>query len=103
MLQVTTAGTPYERGHQYGTQLDPPAHWDEFGATISDLPASFTLRPLVVIDIHEQVAQDEGYHATVDDIISPLHRIERGYMAVPEAPGLGVNVDEHKIAKFRLT
>jgi hypothetical protein len=30
---------------QYGTQLDPPAHWDEFGATISDIPASFTLRP----------------------------------------------------------
>ena len=29
---------------QYGTQLDPPAHWDPYGATISDLPASFTLR-----------------------------------------------------------
>ena len=33
---------------QYGTQLDPPAHWDNLGATISDLPASFTLRPLVM-------------------------------------------------------
>lgn len=53
---------------QYGTQLDPPAHWDEYGATISDLPASFTLRPLVVIDIHEQAAADAGYHATIDDV-----------------------------------
>ena len=32
------------------------------GATISDLPASFTFRPLVVIDIHEKVAADPGYH-----------------------------------------
>ncbi len=53
---------------QYGTQLDPPAHWDEFGATISDLPASFTLRPLVVIDTHEKVEQDPGYQATVEDV-----------------------------------
>lgn len=53
---------------QYGTQLDPPAHWDPLGATISDLPASFTLRPLVVVDIHDKVAQDPGYHATIDDV-----------------------------------
>jgi kynurenine formamidase len=53
---------------QYGTQLDPPAHWDPLGATISDLPASFSLRPLVVVDIHEQVAKDPGYHATIDDV-----------------------------------
>lgn len=53
---------------QYGTQLDPPAHWDPLGATISDLPASFTLRPLVVIDVHEQVAKDPLYFATVDDV-----------------------------------
>lgn len=53
---------------QYGTQLDPPAHWDEYGATISDLPPTYAIRPLVVIDIHEQVAKDPGYHATVADI-----------------------------------
>ena len=45
---------------QYGTQLDPPAHWDEYGATISDLPATYAIRPLVVIDIHEKVAADPG-------------------------------------------
>lgn len=43
---------------QYGTQLDPPAHWDEYGATISDLPPTYAIRPLVVIDIHEQIAKD---------------------------------------------
>ena len=53
---------------QYGTQLDPPAHWDEYGATISDLPATYAIRPLVVIDVHEKVAANPGYHASVEDI-----------------------------------
>ncbi len=53
---------------QYGTQLDPPAHWDEYGTTISDLPPTYAVRPLVVIDMHEKVAADPGYAATVDDI-----------------------------------
>lgn len=53
---------------QYGTQLDPPAHWNPRGATISDLPATYALRPLVVIDITPQVARDEGYHLQVADI-----------------------------------
>ncbi|ACA20048.1 cyclase family protein [Methylobacterium sp. 4-46] len=53
---------------QYGTQLDPPAHWNPLGATISDLPATYALRPLVVIDISPQVARDEGYHLQVADI-----------------------------------
>ena len=61
---------------QYGTQLDPPAHWDEFGATISDLPATYAIRPLVVIDIHEKVAVDPGYHCSVDDI-KPWTRTRR--------------------------
>jgi kynurenine formamidase len=77
---------------QYGTQLDPPAHWDEYGATISDLPASFTLRPLVVIDIHDKVAQDEGYHATVDDIKA----WESKHGQVPEGAVVMIRSDWHK-------
>ncbi|MBN6150605.1 cyclase family protein [Xanthomonas sp. AmX2] len=61
--------TAYELStDQYGTQLDPPAHWNPRGATISDLPATYTLRPLVVIDVHDKVARDPGYHAGVADI-----------------------------------
>ena len=48
------------------------------------------------------LANDCTYYGLVDDIISPLHRIERGYMNVPEGPGLGIQVDEQKIAKYRL-
>lgn len=64
---------------QYGTQLDPPSHWNEYGATISDLPASFTLRPLVVVDISEKVKKDPGYHATVADV----EEWEKKYQTVP--------------------
>ena len=53
---------------QMGTQLDPPAHWNEYGATISDLPPTFALRPLVVVDVSAKVAQDPGYHAGRADI-----------------------------------
>jgi len=52
---------------QFGTQLDPPAHWNEFGATISDVPATVAVRPLVVIDIHSKVADNLTYHASVQD------------------------------------
>jgi L-alanine-DL-glutamate epimerase-like enolase superfamily enzyme len=48
------------------------------------------------------LANDCTYYGLEDDIISPLHRIERGTMTVPEAPGLGVTVDEQKVAKYRV-
>ena len=36
---------------QLGTQLDPPAHWAPEYAAIDELPATFAVRPLVVISI----------------------------------------------------
>ncbi|HTU19716.1 MAG TPA: mandelate racemase/muconate lactonizing enzyme family protein [Gemmataceae bacterium] len=48
------------------------------------------------------LANDCTYYGLVDDIISPLHHIEDGHMRVPEGPGLGVSVDESKLAKYRL-
>ncbi len=77
---------------QYGTQLDPPAHWDELGATISDLPPTFTLRPLVVIDIHEKVAADPGYHCTIEDIKA----WEARHGTVPEGSVVMIRSDWYK-------
>jgi kynurenine formamidase len=51
-----------------GTQFGPPAHENEHGATISDIPPTVSLRPLVVINIAPKVAKDAGYQATVDDV-----------------------------------
>jgi len=51
-----------------GTQFGPPAHMNDHGATISDIPPTVVLRPLVVIDVAPQVAVDPGYQATVADM-----------------------------------
>jgi L-alanine-DL-glutamate epimerase-like enolase superfamily enzyme len=48
------------------------------------------------------LANDCTYYGLEDDILSPLHRIEAGCMRVPDGPGLGVNVDERKLAKYRV-
>jgi kynurenine formamidase len=53
---------------QLGTQLDPPAHWNPYFPAIDELPATYTIRPLVVIAIQNKVARNPGYQMTVDDV-----------------------------------
>jgi kynurenine formamidase len=53
---------------QFGTQLDPPAHWAPEYPAIDELPATYAIRPLVVISIVEQVAKNPGYALQVADI-----------------------------------
>jgi kynurenine formamidase len=53
---------------QYGTQLDPPAHWAPEYPAIDELPATYAVRPLVVISIVDQIAKNPGYHLLVSDI-----------------------------------
>jgi kynurenine formamidase len=77
---------------QYGTQLDPPAHFNEFGATISDLPATYSIRPLVVIDVHKKVKKDPGYHAAVEDIKA----WETKYGPIPEGAVVAIRSDWYK-------
>jgi L-alanine-DL-glutamate epimerase-like enolase superfamily enzyme len=47
------------------------------------------------------LANDCTYYGLEDDVITPVFRIERGRMAVPEGPGLGITIDEAKLAKYR--
>jgi kynurenine formamidase len=51
-----------------GTQFGPPAHENEHGATISDIPPTVALRPLVVVNVAPKVVRDPGYQASVADI-----------------------------------
>ena len=53
---------------QLGTQLDPPAHWNPNYPGIDELPATFAVRPMVVISIEAQVAKNPGYTLSVEDI-----------------------------------
>ena len=65
---------------QLGTQLDPPAHWNPNFPGIDELPATFAVRPLVVIPITEQVARQPGYHLSVEDV----QAWEKAHGRIPE-------------------
>jgi kynurenine formamidase len=62
-----------------GTQFGPPAHLNDHGATISDIPPTVALRPLAVVNVAPRVATDPGYQATVADIKA----WERRYGPIP--------------------
>src|SRR3954454_4187604 len=53
---------------QFGAQLDPPAHWAPEYPAIDELPATFAVRPLVVISIVKQLKTKADYHLQVSDI-----------------------------------
>ena len=59
---------------QLGTQLDPPAHWAPEYAAIDELPATFAVRPLVVISIVKQVRKNFNYALKVSDILAWEHK-----------------------------
>ncbi len=56
------------RTDQLGTQLDPPAHWAPEYPAIDELPATYAIRPLVVISIVEQLKANSNYALQVSDI-----------------------------------
>jgi kynurenine formamidase len=53
---------------QFGTQFDPPAHWAPEQAAIDEVPASYSVRPLVVINIVPKVKKDPKYFLQVADV-----------------------------------
>lgn len=77
---------------QLGTQLDPPAHWDPQYPSIDELPATYTIRPLCVISIVDQVKKDPGYHLTVQDIVN----WEKDHGRIPEGSVVFVRSDWSK-------
>jgi kynurenine formamidase len=77
---------------QFGTQLDPPAHWAPEYAGIDELPATFAVRPLVVISIVGQVKKKGDYHLQVADI----QKWEKANGRIPEGSVVMVRSDWSK-------
>jgi kynurenine formamidase len=77
---------------QYGTQLDPPAHWAPEFPSIDELPATFAVRPLVVISIVDSLVAHPGYHLQVADIA----KWESGSGRIPEGAVVMVRSDWSK-------
>ena len=53
---------------QWGTHVDPPAHFHEGLHTVDQIDPKDMLMPLVVIDVHEKVAKNPDYTLQVADI-----------------------------------
>ncbi len=53
---------------QFGTQFDPPAHWAPEQAAIDEVPASYSVRPLVVINTVRDVKKDPKDFLTVAEV-----------------------------------
>jgi kynurenine formamidase len=53
---------------QWGTHLDPPAHFHKGMATADQIPLKQMLLPLVVIDVHDKVARDPDYILSLADV-----------------------------------
>jgi kynurenine formamidase len=77
---------------QLGTQLDPPAHWAPEYPSIDEIPATYAIRPLVVISIVDQVAADPGHHLQVADI----EAFEKEHGTIPEGSVVFVRSDWSK-------
>jgi L-alanine-DL-glutamate epimerase-like enolase superfamily enzyme len=48
------------------------------------------------------LANDTTYYGLEDDIITERFRIERGTIAVPRKPGLGIEVDLERLSRYRV-
>ena len=74
---------------QFGTQLDPPAHWAPEYPGIDELPPTYAVRPLVVISIVPQVKREPGYALQVSDV----RAFERRHGRIPRGSVVMVRSD----------
>ena len=58
----------YSHVGQWGTHVDPPAHFVKGLRTVDQIDVKEMILQLVVIDVHEKVAKDPDYTVTMDDI-----------------------------------
>ena len=73
--------TFYEMVGQYGTHVDPPAHFAENGITMDQIPLKQMILPLVVLDDTPYLAKDENHAFSVAD----LRAWEKKHGRVPRA------------------
>lgn len=77
---------------QYGTHLDPPAHFHKGLRTVDQIDLNEMIAPLVVINVADKVAANPDYGLTVDDI----RAWEAKYGPVPEGAFVAMRSDWSK-------
>lgn len=74
---------------QWGTHVDPPAHFAEGLRTVDQIDVKEMLLPLVVIDVHENVARDPDYTIRMEDV----KQWERRHGVLPEGAFVAMRTD----------
>jgi kynurenine formamidase len=77
---------------QWGTHIDPPAHFHDGLRTVDQVPLDQMLMPLVVIDVHDKVARNPDYTLTMDDV----HAWEKKHGKVPAHAFVAMRTDWSK-------
>jgi kynurenine formamidase len=84
--------TFYEMVGQYGTHVDPPAHFAEGGATMDKIPLKDMILPLIVLDATPYLAKDPNHAFSVADI----RAWERRHGRIPAGSFVALRTDMSK-------
>ena len=84
--------TFYEMVGQYGTHVDPPAHFAEDGITMDEIPLKQMILPLIVFDNTPYQAKDENHAFSVAD----LKAWEKKHGRVPRGSFVALRTDMSK-------
>lgn len=84
--------TFYSMVGQYGTHVDPPAHFDPNGITMDKIPLKDMILPLVVFDVTPLLGKDPNHALTVDDI----QEWEKEHGEVPKGSFAALRTDMYK-------
>jgi kynurenine formamidase len=74
---------------QWGTHCDPPAHFARGKRTIDQFDVREMVLPLVVLDIHEQVARTPDYTVRMEDV----RGWEKRHGPIPEGAFVALRTD----------
>ena len=77
---------------QWGTHVDPPAHFIKGLRTVDEIDVKEMILPLVVIDVHEKVAKNPDYTIQMEDIKA----WEAKYGPIPEGAFVAMRTDWSK-------
>lgn len=77
---------------QWGTHVDPPAHFAKGLRTVDQISLKEMILPLVVIDVHAKAAANPDYTLTMEDIKD----WERRHGAIPEGAFVAMRTDWSK-------
>jgi len=77
---------------QWGTHVDPPAHFHAGMRSVDEIEPSEMVMPLVVLDVHAKVAKNADYVLTLDDV----HAWEKHHGRIPKGAFVAMRTDWSK-------